>query len=141
MKMLAGVALAALLLAGAAAAQTPPAAPGTAPAVALPPPPPSHCGTIPPAPQLPDGASANANQMTAGNTAYQAWANDAQAKINCRRAEVEAIVAQAISIRDQFNQSVVGVNGTTTAWQASVDAYNARHNNNNNNNNDHSARH
>src|SRR5262245_38069880 len=96
MKVLIGAVASTILLAAVAMAQaqttTTPATPDTATtattATPTAPPPPSRCPALPEAPSLPDGATANAAAMQAGNAAYQAWGTSYQQVLQCRRTEV-----------------------------------------------------
>ena len=49
-----------------------------------------------------------------------------QANVQCRRAEAEAIRAQADARTAEYNGFVVQMNQTVAAWQADVNEYNAR---------------
>ncbi len=118
MKVILGVAVAAMLFAAPALAQTTPA-----PAAV----PPSTCGEAPAVPTLPDGATTTRRQdMDAANTTYTAWAESYRANIVCRHAEAEALMAQATARAAEHNAAVEAFNATTTAWQAEVAEYNAR---------------
>lgn len=121
MKVLVGAAVSALLLTGVAFAQTTPAAPAT-PATPLP----TQCGAIPPAPTIPDGGHANATQMHTVDTAYRAWATDAQSKLNCRRAEIQAADAQVKAAEAEFNTQSANATQASNAYNAAITAFNAR---------------
>jgi hypothetical protein len=118
MKVIMGVAVAAVLFAAPALAQTTPA-----PAAAIPP---SSCGEATPAPTLPDGATASRQDMEAANTAYTAWAEAYRTNVQCRHDEAEALQAQASARAAEHNAAVETFNTTIAAWQADVAEYNAR---------------
>lgn len=120
-------ALAALMLVSTASAQTTPATPPSAP---QPPIPASRCPDFPPNPTLPDGATArNSREMQAGETAYQAWGQQMQSVLDCRRAEAEELLIQARThearVRE-FNDAVSRLNSVGQAWQAEAAEYNGR---------------
>lgn len=130
MKVLLGAAVATLLVLASAAAQTTNTTMSTSTTTTAPsgPPAQSTCtGVIPPDPTLPDGNTAGAPQMQAGDAAYQAWATAAQAVLNCRRNEAQESMARAESLRTQFNAMVEHFNATGNNWKASGDAYQAHH--------------
>jgi hypothetical protein len=120
MKVILGVAVAAMLFAAPALAQTTPApaAPAAIPA--------SSCGEAPATPTLPDGATASRRDMDAANTTYTSWAEAYRANVQCRHAEAEALQAQAAARAAEHNAAVELFNTTTTAWEADVAEYNAR---------------
>jgi hypothetical protein len=122
MKLFMGVAVAAVLIATPVFAQTAGEATATTPA----PVPPSTCGAPPPAPTLPDGASANREDMATANTTYVAWAEAYRAVVQCRHAEAQALRAQADARAQEHNAAVEAFNTTTTAWEADVAEFNAR---------------
>jgi hypothetical protein len=126
MKVIVGAALSAFLLAGTALAQ-PAETPATPPAAPAGPPAQSACAAVAPPPTLPDGASATAQQMTAGNEAFNAWITTANTSLTCRREEAQAAIARAESLRDQFNATAQSITTTRDAWLADVNEYNAAH--------------
>jgi hypothetical protein len=119
MKILLGAAACALLLAAPAFAQTPPATP-PAPVAA------SSCGALPAAPTLPDGATANREEMEEGNTAYRAWYEQYSANIQCRNAEATALRAQFEARFAEHNAAVETLNAANTSWTAEAEEFNAR---------------
>lgn len=120
MKVILGVAVAAMLFAAPALAQTTPA-PAAAAAI-----PPSSCGESPAAPTLPDGATASRQDMEAANTTYTAWAEAYRTNVVCRHDEAEALQAQASARAAEHNAAVETFNSMIAAWQADVAEYNAR---------------
>lgn len=122
MRMILGAAVAALIMAGTAAAQTEetPAAPPAPPAE-------SACAAPPAIPtDLPDGAEANAQQMTDGNTAFNTWMEATNAALECRRNEAAAAIHRANSLRDQFNEANQAAAAARDGWVAEVEEFNAR---------------
>jgi hypothetical protein len=120
MKILLGAAMAAVLLATPAFAQTetPPAAPAAAGQ--------SSCGALPAVPTLPDGATANREEMEAGNTAYRAWYEQYTANIQCRNAEATSLRAQYEARLAEHNAGVEGLNTANTNWTAEAAEFNGR---------------
>lgn len=120
MKLLLGAAMAAALLATPAFAQTTPPATPAAPVA------PSPCGALPAAPSLPDGATANREEMEAGNTAYRAWYEQYAANIACRAAEATALRAQYEARFAEHNSAVEALNTANASWVAEAEEFNAR---------------
>lgn len=122
MKYLIAAALATMAITASAQAQTPPAA--AAPSVQAPP---SRCtAASTPAPTLPDGAAADADDMATANTAFTAWAEGERAKLQCRRSEVEELRAALAARTAEYNSGVESLNGAIASWQAEVEEFNAR---------------
>jgi hypothetical protein len=117
MKLLLSVAAAALFF------STPPALAQTTPAPTAAA---SACGAIAPAPTLPDGASANYEEMERGNTAYNTWAATNTTVLECRRAEVEAVRARHEALRAEFTAGVDQSRAVRTTWEADVAEFNDR---------------
>lgn len=118
MKVAIGVAAAVMMFAASAAAQTStPAAPPAANA---------NCSGFVTPPTFPDGATANARQMTAGNEAYQTWGSQRVARLTACRADIEAMRAQLNALEQAYIAANAELNATTAAWQAEADEYNAR---------------
>jgi hypothetical protein len=111
----------AVMVAGSALAQTTPAAPAAQAAA-------SRCEAVAAAgPQgLPDGATADADAMNAGNAAFTAWATAERATLECRRAEIADLRATLDARATEFNAAAERLNSAIPAWQAEVDEYNAR---------------
>lgn len=118
MKVLSGVAVAALLFATPAFAQTTPATPAAA----------TECGAFPSAPSTPDGATASPDAMNAANTAYAAWAESYRTVLGCHRAEAEALAARSAAKTGEVNNAVTSFNTASAAWEVEVTEYNARPN-------------
>ena len=112
MRILIGAAAAALLLASPALAQTEAA--------------PSACAGFAAAPTLPDGATANAAAITAGDTSFRTWHTAGAEKLGQCRAEVEAARARVRELEALHNAAAEQLNGTRDAWQVEVNEYNAR---------------
>ena len=124
MKVLIGASAAAFLLVAAASAQTPATTTSAPSTVAVPP---SSCGVIPPAPTVPDVSHLSAQQMNRANQTFTAWAADAQAKLDCHRAEVRQLTAQAAAAQAAFNQQATDYTTTANAWNAQAAAYTNSH--------------
>ncbi len=122
MKLFMGVAVAAMLIATPVLAQTG----GETAVTPTAPVPPSTCGAPPPAPTLPDGASADRDDMAAGNTTYTSWAEAYRVVVLCRHAEAQALRAQADARAQEHNAAVESFNATTATWEADVTEFNAR---------------
>lgn len=116
MRILLGAGALALLIALPAAAQT------TAPAAPFV----SACAALPAPPTLPDGANADRDAMTNGNTAFAAWSETYRVGMACRRAEVEQLNARWLASVAAFNADAATLNTTNTAWEADVAEFNAR---------------
>ncbi len=134
MKVLIGAAASTILLAAVAMAQaqttTTPATPETATTTTttapLPPAPPSRCPALPESPSLPDGATANAAAMQAGNAAYQAWGTSYQQVLQCRRTEVQELRSATEARTNEYNAGARALNETTASWVAESNEFNAR---------------
>jgi len=122
MRVLIGAA-AALLFAASAAAQTG----STTPATPTPPAPPSACGELQPSPTFPDPAHATSAQMTHANQAYEPWATDTRAKLQCRQGELRALAAQVAAAEAAYNAQAAAFTSTVNSWQSATAAYNAQH--------------
>ena len=122
MKVLIAAAAAAVLIALPAAAQTTTTAPPANPV------PPNTCPALPAAPTLPDGATATRAQMTAGNTAYNAWLADFNSKFACYRSAAQAALAVANARTAEHNAGADLLNSTNHNWQAEVAEFDARGN-------------
>ncbi|MGE0742063.1 MAG: hypothetical protein AB7O98_12035 [Hyphomonadaceae bacterium] len=86
----------------------------------------SQCGATPPAPTVPDGATADRAAMNTANEAYQAYGTAMQANLACRRDEVTALRAQAQALTDEYNRLNGELGATTQAMVAAAEAFNAR---------------
>jgi hypothetical protein len=111
----------AVMVAGSALAQTTPPAP--APQATA-----SRCAAVSTASpgSLPDGATADADAMNAGNTTFTAWATAERATLECRRAEIADLRATLEARTGEFNGAAERLNTSIATWQAEVDEYNAR---------------
>lgn len=114
MKLLVGAAVAALFMATPAMAQTN----GSAQ---------SACAALPaPLGDMPDGATATRQQLDAFTTRFNAWAEETNGVLACRRAEAEAARARADALTVEFNTANTGLRTAITAWTAEVEEFNAR---------------
>jgi len=86
----------------------------------------SACGALTAAPAMPDGATANNEAMTAGNTAFLAWAQPQQQALACRRAEIEALHARWQALSTEYNAGAQALNAANAARDAELDQYNTR---------------
>src|SRR5262249_16138528 len=84
-------------------------------------------GAVPPPPTLPDGNTANAAQMQAGDNAYQAWATAAQVVLNCRKNVALEAHTRADSHAARYNTVVARFNAPGTAGAAQGEAFRAKH--------------
>lgn len=124
MKVLIGAAAAAVLLCGVATAQeaTPPPAAATVQV------PPSHCGELPAAPALADGAGASADNMQVAMAAFTSWEAAYRGVLECRRAEAQEAQATSERRTAEFNGGVTSFNATIASWTAEVEEFNGRQN-------------
>lgn len=116
MRLMAALALCAALGMGAAHAQE-----TAAPAV-----PPSTCGAFPEPPAAPDGATATAEQVRAAVAAYEAWRAQEQPILDCRRAEADALNAQANARASEYRTRQTENVARAQAFQAQLDIAQAR---------------
>lgn len=119
MRFIAILALAAATLTAAAWAQEA----TTAPAAPLPP---SACAAVVQAPSPPDGATSTRAQMEAAVAAFDAWRAHEQTTLDCRRAEVDALNAQARARADEYRAAQVDNTARAAAFQAQIDIFQAR---------------
>jgi hypothetical protein len=110
--------LAAALTVAPAAAQTQGAPPAAAAA--------SRCGVVPPAPTIPDGATANRAAMNAARTAYNEWGAQAQTVLACRRAEVEELRARTDALVNEYNAANSQARVVSEQMVAEVAEFDAR---------------
>jgi hypothetical protein len=108
--------LAAALTVAPAAAQTQGAPPAAA----------SRCGVVPPAPTIPDGATANRAAMNAARTAYNEWGAQAQTVLACRRAEVEELRARTDALVNEYNAANSQARAVSEQMVAEVAEFDAR---------------
>ena len=118
MRFFATFAILTVLSAGAAFAQDAPA-----PAV-----PPSTCPAIVQAPAAPDGATASQQDMQAAVARYEAWRVQAEATMQCRAAEVNALNAQSRARRAEYDAALADNQARAAAFQAQIEAAQARRN-------------
>lgn len=88
--------------------------------------PPSSCGALPTLPTLSDGATATPEAMQGTQTAITAADPAYRANLECRRREVDALIAQLQARRDEFNAGATNLNSLAERWQAEIDEFNAR---------------
>lgn len=113
MKVLLGATAALVLLASPALAQTQ--------SSALP----AQCN-LTPAPTIPDGATANNNQMRDARTALEAWRTTRQAELVACQTAVQALQAQAAAAVTAYNTAATETDATITRFAAENEEYNAR---------------
>jgi hypothetical protein len=115
MKLLLGVAVAALLIASPAMAQT-----DAAPAAA-------SCAAVAPAPgDQPDGATADRAAVEAYTERFNAWAEATGQVLACKRARAEEARARADALTTEFNTENTALRTAIDSWTAEVTEFNAR---------------
>lgn len=114
MKVLLGVAAAALLLAPAALAQTAPAGEST------------NCAGFALPPSLPDGATASSSAMATGATEYEAWHTATEAKKALCQTDIATLRAQLNTMVEAYNQAEQQRFAAQNAWAGDVAEYNGR---------------
>lgn len=111
MRLVLGVAIAALLIAPPAMAQTETAS----------------CGALQAAPaDPPDGATANRAAMEAYTERFNAWAEANNQVLQCKRARAEEARARADALTNEFNTENMAMRTAIEAWTAEVTEFNAR---------------
>ncbi len=113
MKLLFGAAVAAMLIATPALAQTPPSSASNCPQAGEP-------------PTLPDGATADRNEVEAANERYTTWAQGVSESLTCMRAEAEALHQQWQARVSAHNEAAETLRATTASWEAEVQEFNER---------------
>lgn len=88
--------------------------------------PPSTCGAFTPAPEAPDAASATPDQMRAAVQGFEAWRVQTQVVLDCRRAEVDLLNAQADARAAEYRAAQADNAARTAAFQTQLDAFQAR---------------
>jgi hypothetical protein len=110
----------------------------------------SACPVMPPAPAVPDGATAKASEMAAANKQFTTWSTAAKASLDCEKASVEAsksnpsvsaylaAVAKIKEVQDSaevkaysdrvaaFNKVASDANVVSDAWTKAVEVYNSK---------------
>lgn len=119
MRFIATLALAASALTTAAWAQE---TTTTAPAAV----PPSACAATTQSPAAPDGATATEAQMRAAVAAFEAWRVTEQTTLDCRRAEAEALNAQAASRASEYRAAQADNTARAAAFQEQIGIFQAR---------------
>lgn len=120
MRLLIAVPMAMALCVGVAIAQET-STPAAAPEV-----PPSSCPAFVQAPDAPDAASANADQMRAAVQGFEAWRVQTQATLDCRSAEVRSLNAQSEARTAEYRAAQADNATRAAAFQAQLDAFRAR---------------
>jgi hypothetical protein len=64
--------------------------------------------------------------MNAAIATYEAWRAQTQTTLDCRSAEVRTLNAQAEARAEEFRAAQAENQTRATAWQAQLDAYQAR---------------
>lgn len=119
MRFIATLALAAAALTTAAWAQE---TTTTAPAAV----PPSACAAITQSPAPPEGATATDAQMRAAVAAFEAWRVREQTTLDCRRAEADALNAQATARANEYRAAQADNTARAAAFQAQIAIFEAR---------------
>jgi hypothetical protein len=88
--------------------------------------PPSSCAALTQAPAPPDGATATEAQMRAAVAEFEEWRTREQATLDCRRAEVETLNAQATARANEYRTAQADNQARAAAFQAQIDVYQAR---------------
>lgn len=87
---------------------------------------PSSCPAVPAPPAPPNGQRASAEQMNAAIAQYEAWNASTSAPLQCLANEVRTLQAQANARAAEHAAALAAGRETSAAWQAQVDAYQAR---------------
>lgn len=98
----------------------------TAPVTPAAPVPPSACAAFVTVPTPPDGATATAAQIREAVAGFEGWRTTAQATVDCRRAEIDALNAQAAARVEEFRAGQADNQARGAAFQAQLDIFNAR---------------
>jgi hypothetical protein len=93
----------------------------TAPAV-----PASACAAIVQSPAPPDGATATRAQMEAAVAAFEAWRVNEQNTLDCRRAEADALTAQASARASEYRAAQADNTARAATFQEQISIYEAR---------------
>lgn len=88
--------------------------------------PPSACAAIVQSPAAPDGATVTRAEMEAAVAAFQAWRVREQATLDCRRAEAEALNAQATARSNEYRAAQTDNVARAAAFQEQIRIYEAR---------------
>ena len=88
--------------------------------------PPSACAAVVQSPAAPDGATATRAQMEAAVAAFEAWRAQEQTTLDCRRAEAEALNAQARARSDEYRAAQTDNVARAAAFQEQIRIYEAR---------------
>jgi hypothetical protein len=93
----------------------------------------SRCPALPAEPQLPDGGSSTRTAMNRAGEVYEAWGQQMQTILQCRRTEAqelraaaEAAATQAETRIKEFNAGTMRLNAVHAAWKEEVDQFNNR---------------
>jgi hypothetical protein len=122
MRFIATLALAAATLTATAWAQNTTTTTTTAPAAV----PPSACAAIVQSPAAPEGATVTQAQMEAAVAAFEAWRVAEQATLDCRRAEADALNAQATARATEYRNAQADNVARAAAFQEQIRIYEAR---------------
>ncbi len=120
MRFIATLALAAATLTATAWAQD------TTTTAAAAPVPPSACAAIVQSPAAPDGATVTRAQMEAAVAAFEAWRVAEQMTLDCRRAEADALNAQATARASEYRNAQADNTARAAAFQEQIRIYQAR---------------
>jgi hypothetical protein len=90
--------------------------------------PPSSCPAIVQAPPPPDGATATEAQMRDAAAGWETWRVQAEATMQCRRTEVNALNAQARARRAEYDAAEADNAARLAAFEAQIAAARARRN-------------
>lgn len=97
----------------------------TTPPVAAPVPP-SACAAIVQSPAPPDGATVTQAQINAAAAAFEAWRVTEQTTLDCRRAEADALRAQANARAEEYRAAQADNVARAAAFQEQIRIFEAR---------------
>lgn len=87
---------------------------------------PSSCGALPSLPALPDGATATPEAMQTTQAELTALDATYRANLDCRRREVDTLVAQLQARREEYNNGANALNSLAERWQTEINEFNDR---------------
>ena len=88
--------------------------------------PPSACAAVTQSPAPPDGATVTDAQMRAAVAAFEAWRVREQTTLDCRRAEADALNAQATARANEYRAAQADNTARAAAFQAQIGIFQAR---------------
>lgn len=87
---------------------------------------PSACAAFVQSPAAPDGATVTRAQMEAAVAAFEAWRVREQTTLDCRRAEADALNAQATARANEYRAAQADNTARAAAFQAQIAIFQAR---------------